>query len=285
MKLFPLYVTRYAIPLCVFLTTACRAQTPVETSTPAPLSNPQPRTRHETGGNISEKGRPIRFEPEPVTVPLKFSPQASDADFKITFKTETNQSTPVVIPVQIQPSVGTIAAIKIPVVLQIQSEQARVTEPSPTPHKDSEDHIGGISSGDLLTLIVALAAYVAAVRLFLKERLGNAKERLGDVERSESTTTQGNKLAERKQELEDAIAEIKDAIPRLALADFLFVAAALFLCWRLFIPLFTSTELKPSPWFIATVFGAAIIYLAYLHSREWVRHPRIKSFRDWLKKK
>jgi hypothetical protein len=193
---------------------------------------------------------------------------------------------------QVELRVAGPPAIKVPIVLEIQThQQTSMPSPSATP-KEGDDHIGGISSGDLLTLIVALAAYVAAVRFFLAERLSDLEEEprstpeaLVPPYRGPATDEGGREATvEKDKEIKpssgDRKKNLQDAINRLVIADFLFVLAAVLLCWRLFVPL----QIKPAPWMISSLFTVAILYLGYLHAREWRRHPRYHKLRNWRKK-
>jgi hypothetical protein len=252
-------------------------------------SKPTPDNHHDvTRTKIpvdSEQKFVVRPElAAPLTLPVQVNLQqpAEPTQLKVSIKPETATATPLVLPVQIQPTVTGMSPVTIPIEVSVTVKQqidAGSVTPSPQPKNKEEDYIGHISSGDLLTLIVALAAYVAAVRIFLTERRHDLRRQsAASMSPRQADKPEINESGEKRQD--DPAENINKTIKRLIPADFLFVLAALLLSWRLFIP----GQVRPYPWMIWSLFIIALLYLAGLHFLAWRKHRAYIALRDLLLK-
>lgn len=114
----------------------------------------------------------------------------------------------------------------------------------------SADNIGGISSGDLLTLIVALSVYISTVRLLIIDRLA--------------------KLKRQKQPPQKTEARLRSALFWLMPADVPLICAAVLLTWRLFAgPLFWPPAPAWTSFWISALFMTAIFVLVLHHVIAW----------------
>lgn len=251
--------------LLVFLAYAmssCRG----EPTTPPIVAQENPETHRSPTENQQEHASAERPSASPTTAPvvgLEFQQVDSPVEVRFAAKVDGAPPQPIIVPIEVRPTIVGVSTLHIPVEVDLKINGVMPKDGGTSLEEgNKEDFIGHINSGDLLTLMVILATYVAALRFFLFERVATAEEKSKSGDEKARTRSQGT--------VDRALATLK----RLLFVDVLLVAGVILLSIRLLvIPLLRTT---PSEAVISLLFLVAIVYLARLHFQEW-QHVREKA--------
>jgi hypothetical protein len=122
-----------------------------------------------------------------------------------------------------------------------------------------------LKSGDalnLLAIIVALAAYVAAVGLFMRQRGGDLRDKIQELKSGQEQKSKQQQ--DRLNDLEDTRRKTRRAIQALALADVPIILAGLLMFLHLF---YCGPSLFVTASIVLLTFAACI--LVTLHAIQW----------------
>ena len=148
------------------------------------------------------------------------------------------------------------------------------SEVAPPPEKAGGSCVSGggfvlneevLKSGDalnLLAIIVALAAYVAAVGLFMRQRGGDLRDKIQELKSGQEQKSKQQQ--DRLNDLEDTRRKTRRAIQALALADVPIILAGLLMFLHLF---YCGPSLFVTASIVLLTFAACI--LVTLHAIQW----------------